>query len=100
MENPAWNKGLKGVQVSWNKGTKGLMPSTRKGVPLSQAIRDKISASKMGTKPTQEQREAMSKANLGRKHSIIVCPHCQKSGGSSAMPRWHFDNCKLKDTLL
>ena len=96
----AWNKGLKNVQVAWNKGTKGLMPSTRKGVILSQAIRDKISASKMGEKRTLEQREAMSKARLGRKHSIIVCPHCQKSGGSTAMPRWHFDNCKLKDNLL
>ena len=95
-----WNKGLKNVQVAWNKGTKGLMPSARKGVILSQAIRDKISASKMGEKRTLEQREAMSKARLGRKHSIIVCPHCQKSGGSTAMPRWHFDNCKLKDNLL
>jgi group I intron endonuclease len=25
-----------------------------------------------------------------------VCPHCQKSGKSSAMFRWHFDNCKQK----
>ena len=96
----AWNKGLKSVQVAWNKGTKGLMPSTRKGAILSQATRDKISASKIGEKRTLEQREAMSKARLGRKHSIIVCPHCQKSGGSTAMPRWHFDNCKLKDNLL
>jgi hypothetical protein len=96
----AWNKGLKNSQVAWNKGIKGMIPGPRKGVILSQAIRDKISASKMGTKPTQKQREKISKANLGRKHSIIICPHCQKSGGSTAMPRWHFDNCKLKDTLL
>lgn len=25
---------------------------------------------------------------------IITCPHCLKSGGSNAMTRWHFDNCK------
>ncbi len=74
--------------------------SPRKGVTLSPETCAKISASKMGTKPTQEQREKISKANLGRKHSIIACPHCQKSGGSTAMPRWHFDNCKLKDNLL
>jgi hypothetical protein len=26
--------------------------------------------------------------------SKITCPHCGKEGGSNAMTRWHFDNCK------
>lgn len=32
----------------------------------------------------------------GRHHSQIThtCPHCGKIGRSSAMRRWHFDNCK------
>lgn len=25
----------------------------------------------------------------------LYCPHCNKSGASSQMKRWHFDNCKL-----
>ena len=25
----------------------------------------------------------------------VSCPHCGKLGGSRAMKRWHFDNCKL-----
>lgn len=26
----------------------------------------------------------------------ITCPHCGKVGGNRIMPRYHFDNCKLK----
>jgi hypothetical protein len=33
---------------------------------------------------------------LGYVLSAVKCPHCGKEGGSSAMKRWHFDNCKLK----
>ena len=25
---------------------------------------------------------------------ILVCPHCDKSGGSANMKRYHMDNCK------
>jgi hypothetical protein len=28
---------------------------------------------------------------------IITCPHCNKSGDSSNMKRWHFDKCKYKN---
>ena len=28
-----------------------------------------------------------------------ICPHCNKEGGFLSMSRWHFDNCKLKETL-
>ena len=74
-------------------------PSPRKGVILSQDIRDKISASKKGVKQTQECKDKLSKANLGRKHRVAVCPNCQKSGGVTSMPRWHFDNCRNKGGL-
>lgn len=29
-------------------------------------------------------------------HIQVKCPHCDKIGGRNAMPRWHFDNCKMK----
>lgn len=28
--------------------------------------------------------------------TVHVCPHCNKSGKSNSMKRWHFENCKLK----
>lgn len=36
--------------------------------------------------------------NKGISQYIVICPHCNKSGGSSAMKRYHFDNCKLLKT--
>ena len=30
------------------------------------------------------------------KSKLVRCPHCEKSGGETAMKRHHFDNCKLK----
>jgi hypothetical protein len=26
----------------------------------------------------------------------LICPHCNKEGGYTAMSRWHMDNCKHK----
>ena len=96
-----YNKGVPCTpeKVALLRGYRLGKPSPRKGVILSQDIRDKISASKMGTKLTQEHKNKVSKANLGRKHSVVVCPHCQKSGGVTSMPRWHFDNCKYKENI-
>lgn len=30
----------------------------------------------------------------GKKHKVVICPHCEKKGGGGAMKRFHFDNCK------
>ena len=30
-----------------------------------------------------------------KKHKIVVCPKCKKTGGGGAMSRFHFDNCKF-----
>jgi hypothetical protein len=32
----------------------------------------------------------------GKKHKIVQCPHCLKTGGEPQMIQWHFDKCKLK----
>ena len=32
----------------------------------------------------------------GKKHKILTCPYCNKSGANGAMQRWHFENCKRK----
>ena len=45
---------------------------------------------------SEASREAIKKANTGRIHEIVTCPHCGINGGITAMPRWHFDNCRNK----
>ena len=55
-------------------------PNKNKGRPLPQEWIDKS-----------------AKTRTGMKYKIVECPHCLKQGGSCTMPRWHFDNCKLKN---
>lgn len=106
-----WNKGIKGAMKAWNKGVpmseeqrakcsiaKLGKPSPRKGVVLSDEIRKNISIAKKGKCTiTDAGRLAIIKANTGRKHNKVECPHCGKIGGLTAMPRWHFDNCKQRE---
>jgi hypothetical protein len=71
------------------------------GKSLSEDHKKKISESKKGEKNcwygksfSEEHRKNMSDAKKGVPHPKITCPHCSKLGGSSAMKRYHFDNCK------
>jgi len=87
-----------------------------KGNPKSESTRKKMSKPK-----TKEHRENISKAQLlnggnGPKNHTQetknkikesmklkprpnkICPHCNKEGGFLSMNRWHFSNCKLKET--
>lgn len=51
----------------------------------------------LGKKFSDETKRRMSEAAKLR-HSkpkpIVTCPHCNKTGSSVAMKRWHFDKCK------
>jgi group I intron endonuclease len=73
-------------------------PSHRKGIKHTQESIERIRAAKLkqGCTLTEEGRKAIALANTGRKHELVTCPHCGKIGGLTAMPRWHFDNCKEK----
>lgn len=44
---------------------------------------------------TSDRARAAGKLNLGKKQTIITCPHCGKSGGN-VLRRYHFDNCKVR----
>ena len=78
----------------------------------------KVSAALKGISKTEEHKQAMSLARIGKKtgpcsderrkaisisqkgkpcnNPTVVCPHCNMSGPSGAMNRWHFNNCKHK----
>lgn len=71
---------------------------------LAKKIGLKYKKSKLRTKDNKNKgrklpRDWVSKSaesRTGMKYKIVECPHCKKQGGSCTMPRWHFDNCKLK----
>ena len=68
----------------------GKIKSEETRLKLSQANKGKTSNRK-GVKVSDETRQRMIDAHKGK---ILVCPHCQKTGGHS-MYRWHFTNCKF-----
>ena len=51
---------------------------------------------KKGNKLSTETKQKMSETRKGKPDLSFICPHCNKEGKSSAMFRWHFDNCKFK----
>lgn len=88
-------------------------PSILEGRSHTEATRLKISAAHKGRAKSTEHRSNLSKALAGRSptrsgieksaalrrgipQEQVVCPHCFKSGGRTAMLRWHFDACKEK----
>jgi hypothetical protein len=52
--------------------------------------------SKAAKNRTSEWNEKQSLAQKGKKHSLITCPHCLKTGGSGGMKVHHFDHCKAR----
>jgi len=94
----AWNKGLPTSDDAKAKQSLAKLgkPSPRKGAVLSKETIEKIKANRPKTVLSEAGRQAIIEANTGRKHGTLTCHHCGKTGGLTAMPRWHFDNCKLK----
>lgn len=95
----------------WNKGIPSaphVIEAVRKaniGRIQSEEEKQKRAKSMIGRPASNKLREHMRKIGLmsavfnkGRKHEKVECPHCNKIGGITGMARWHFDNCKIKDS--
>lgn len=62
----------------------------RKMLPCSEERKEKIRQATTGVKKS-------TTINMRKPRSKVICPHCNKEGGSNTMRRWHFDNCKHKE---
>jgi ribosomal protein L37AE/L43A len=85
--------------------TRQKMSEANKGKELSPETRQKISEAlagenhhMYGKKLSPEHRQKLSEANKGVPQEQVQCPHCGKLGGKRLMTRWHFDNCKYKES--
>ena len=67
---------------------------THKGKTLSEESKKKISIKNSGKIMSDETRKKMSNSKKGIPKPKITCPHCNKTGGTPQMKRYHFDNCK------
>lgn len=79
---------LKKLKVPTNE--KYLNKSTGKGIDpiLSSRARKGVSPASKGKSLPESTKKKMRKPK-----EVVTCPHCGKSGGISAMYRYHFDNC-------
>lgn len=73
------------------------------GSKHTQEHKDRISKGMLGRIVTQETREKIRAAHIGKtpamkgKHyPTVKCPHCDVVGGLCAMKQWHFSHCKLR----
>ena len=71
-------------------------PAHNKGMPMTQKQKTKISAARRGIILTEEHKAKIGASSKGipKPQKQVQCPHCLKAGGTNAMKRWHFDNCK------
>lgn len=60
---------------------------------ISNSLKGKKSP-REGAKVTDITKQRLSDSLTGKKPKIVICPHCNKSGGANTMKRWHFDKCK------
>jgi hypothetical protein len=72
----------KKIGLKYKKPRPRTQPNRNKGKPGSPALRESAIANGL--------------ARVGIKQTFSTCPHCGKTGGSQTMPRWHFNNCKIK----
>lgn len=73
---------------------KGKAPSVNARLNISLSASLRTERDPEYSKNMSESLRDFYKRNPKGKQEISICPHCGKSGGSAAMKRWHFDNCK------
>lgn len=86
------NKGIKKKITDNYKGNKNSCGNHKdKGIKKSEEA-------KLNMKKAWQKRKLIPVSDITKDKlkRIIICPHCGKYGGISAMHHWHFDNCKKK----
>lgn len=84
------NRNIKGAYILTDD-IRDIISKANKGKTVSQSTRAIVSAKLTGIKRSDETKSKVAKTAKSR--PIITCPHCNKSGSSNTMKRWHFDNC-------
>ena len=75
----AWNRNIPMANIAKEKASKKLAGK----IPWN-----------VGIKSTPESNALRTIAMSGIVKPVVMCPHCNKTGGKPVMIRHHFDNCK------
>ena len=73
---------------------RGRKHTAEQSLAKSKRQKGKPKSAEWIAKMTGRKNPLISEKLSGRSKPIVTCPHCQQSGGVSAMGRWHFSNCK------
>jgi hypothetical protein len=80
-----------GILTNNTNGGEGTFGS--KGIKRTP---EQIAAMKKRLTGVKQKAESIAKRTLaltGYIHKKITCPHCETTGGETAMKKWHFSNC-------
>jgi len=97
---------LRDINTGDKNGFYGKTHSDEFKSKLSEYAKNRtgLESNAYGMRHTKETKETLSKLYKGKPrckpHEIVKCPHCDKSGIKPNMTRWHFDNCKQRETIL
>lgn len=107
----AWNKGMSGFRSGVEHHFYGKIRSDKDKENISQGrktgkyitpfaghqhtieSKEKIKAARSLQITSNETKVKIGDSNRGRPKPLATCPYCGKTGGVSAMSRWHFDRC-------
>ena len=91
-----WTDEMKNKLSEKTKGKYNGTEETKK--KISQTLTGRKASDETKIKQSQKRKDFLFKnPDYGKgPQKIVVCPHCDKSGGHSNMTRYHFDNCKHK----
>lgn len=106
------SRALKGHPVSDDTKEKIRVALTGRRCPnhIRAAIKEFMTKNNpnIGRKHTAETRERMSNSKKGvmpknameTLNTTVTCPNCNKQGRIGTMKRWHFDKCRINNSLL
>ena len=98
LKNAPSRKGRKGTP--WSDETRKKISKALKGKPMHPNTRKALLKAITGKPRSEETKKKISEATKGprgkQNYSNTTCPHCNMSGRSANMTRYHFDNCKQK----
>lgn len=86
-----------------NLANKGLKRSKEAKLKMSQSQLASPNHTTRGKKRPDHSKKMAGQNNpmygtvspfRGKKHKIVKCPHCDKTGGEPQMIQWHFEKCK------
>jgi len=103
-----WNKGMSGFRAGNNHHFYGKSRTEQDRKKISEGRKGKSTGHRQHTNETKEKIKAarslqtmsnetkikIGDSNRGRPKPLSTCPHCGKTGGISAMARWHFNRCQ------